>query len=77
MPTYHLTISQLPPKPQTFLSTSKHLNWIIAMGEEYLALLDNKTWVLVPRPTTRLIIGCKWVYRVKPSHDVQSPCFKA
>ena len=39
------------------------------MKNEFQALIENKTWNLVPRPLNRLVIGCKWIYKVKPSAD--------
>jgi histone deacetylase 1/2 len=40
-------------------------NWGKAMNEEYNALLENKTWHLVPTSTNKNVINCKWVYRTK------------
>jgi hypothetical protein len=39
--------------------------WHHAMEEEYNALLENKTWHLVPPSNNKNIIDCKWVYRIK------------
>ena len=47
------------------------------MGREFTALQLNRTWQLVPRPTNRPVIGCKWVYKLKPSPDGASPQHKA
>ncbi|XP_022870711.1 uncharacterized protein LOC111389955 [Olea europaea var. sylvestris] len=35
------------------------------MDEEVQALLNNRTWILVRRPTNTNIIGSKWVFRIK------------
>jgi hypothetical protein len=32
-------------------------------------LIENKTWHLVPLSSTRNIIDCKWVYRIKKNAD--------
>jgi hypothetical protein len=40
-------------------------NWKSAMDAEFLALLKNKTWHLVPPQKSQNIIGCKWVYKTK------------
>jgi hypothetical protein len=35
------------------------------MHEEYSALMENKTWRLVPPNSMKNIIDCKWVYIIK------------
>jgi hypothetical protein len=39
--------------------------WVAAMNSEYRALLQNKTWHLVPALKQKNIIDCKWVYKIK------------
>jgi histone deacetylase 1/2 len=51
--------------------------WKTAMQEEYDALLQNKTWSLVPLPSHRQAIGCKWVFRVKENPDGSVSRYKA
>jgi hypothetical protein len=41
------------------------VRWCEAMNDEYQALMENKTWHLVPPSSTCNIIVCKWVYRIK------------
>jgi hypothetical protein len=43
--------------------------WQQAMQEEYNALLQNKTWHLVPPSPDKNLIACKWVYRIKKNAD--------
>lgn len=40
-------------------------NWVSAMDAEHQALIQNRTWHLVPKPRGKNIIGCKWVYKIK------------
>lgn len=47
------------------------------MQEEYFALEKNKTWSLVPLPSNRQAIGCKWVFRVKENIDGTMNKYKA
>ena len=47
------------------------------MKDEFQVLLHNKTWKLVPRPHKRPVIGCKWIYKTKPSADGLPPKYKA
>jgi histone deacetylase 1/2 len=39
------------------------------MEEEYNALIENKTWHLVPPSKNKNLIDCKWVYRIKKKAD--------
>jgi hypothetical protein len=41
------------------------VHWKDAMDEEFLALMKNKTWHLVPPQQAQNIVDCKWVYKVK------------
>ena len=47
------------------------------MNEEMQALVDNKTWVLVPKGTTQKPIGYKWVFKVKHNSDGSIVRYKA
>jgi hypothetical protein len=44
-------------------------NWKLAMDDEYEALMNNKTWHLVPPLKGSNIIDCKWVYKIKRKQD--------
>ncbi|KAK1598830.1 hypothetical protein QYE76_018634 [Lolium multiflorum] len=52
-------------------------NWRQAMDEEYKALMDNKTWHLVPPSRNKNLIDCKWVYRIKKRADGSIDRYKA
>ena len=39
------------------------------MKQEYKALLNNKTWDLVPLPKDRQAMGCKWAFKIKENVD--------
>jgi hypothetical protein len=56
-------------EPNTLIEALQYSRWNAAMHDEYKALIDNKTWHLVPPSSTRNIIDCKWVYRVKKNAD--------
>ena len=47
------------------------------MQDEYSALIRNRTWSLVPRPSNRPIIGCRWIYKTKLSPTGHVDRFKA
>jgi Reverse transcriptase (RNA-dependent DNA polymerase) len=50
--------------------------WAEAEEYEIRALLDNKTFELVPRPKAN-VVGCKWVYKVKLNPDGSIERFRA
>ena len=52
-------------------------HWKRAMDEEYLALIKNQTWHLVPPERGRNVIDCKWVYKVKRKADGSIDRYKA
>ncbi|KAJ8463023.1 hypothetical protein ONZ51_g10516 [Trametes cubensis] len=41
--------------------------WRAAEKAEYDSLIENKTWILVPRPKNRQVVANRWVYDIK--HD--------
>ena len=47
------------------------------MKIEYVALLTNSTWSLVPKPVNKHIIGCKWIYKLKLKVNGSVDHFKA
>lgn len=53
----------------------KHWKDTIDMG--YEALINSKTWHLVPSMKGRIIIGCKWVYKFKKKQDDSLGRYKA
>jgi histone deacetylase 1/2 len=68
-------LAELEPKNiKAALSDPK---WTQAMQAEYKALMDNKTWSLVPRSPHRKAIGCKWIFRVKENPDGSVNKYKA
>ncbi|XP_050938642.1 uncharacterized mitochondrial protein AtMg00820-like [Cucumis melo] len=68
-------------KPKTLLSTSlidwsltkptrvkdalTTPSWKQATDEEYIALVKNQTWHLVPPSSDLNVIGSKWIFRIK------------
>ena len=56
-------------EPTCFEQALGNQKWEDAMDEEMAALDVNETWELVPLPTKKKAIGCKWVYKVKHNSD--------
>jgi hypothetical protein len=78
-PTHCTFISSLssvtiPKSPQEALS---HPGWRQAMIDEMTALESNQTWTLVPPPSGKSIVGCRWVYTVKVGPDGRIDRLKA
>lgn len=68
----------LPEKePTHFSEATKHQVWQQAMNTEYLALLKQDTWSLVPPPSGANVIGCQWIYKIKRNSDGSVARYKA
>ena len=72
--------SQLP-EPQSMeealASEFSEEKWKGVAECEYSALMENWTWELVPLPSNRKPIGCKWVFKAKRGSDGAVERFKA
>ena len=58
-------ISAISPIPMSARAALRDPNWKAAMDDEYVALIANHTWELVPRPPGANVVTRKWVFRVK------------
>ncbi|CAJ2672990.1 unnamed protein product [Trifolium pratense] len=70
----HQSISPLPTNPIDALNDH---NWKMAMKDEYDALIENKTWELVPRPSNANVIRSLWIFRHKKKSDGSFERYKA
>jgi histone deacetylase 1/2 len=70
-------LSCISEEPATLQIALADKNWKNAMDDEYHALVDNKTWHLVPHKQGINLIDCKWVYRVKRNADGTIDRYKA
>eukprot|EP00253_Pinus_taeda_P030813 PITA_30813 len=68
MPSLHCHLVQ-SFDPQSYVEATRHPSWESAMEGEYNSLLKNQTWDLVPLPSGRKLVQCKWVYRTKSAVD--------
>ncbi|GAU27211.1 hypothetical protein TSUD_108020 [Trifolium subterraneum] len=64
-------------EPTSVKTALKDPKWLHAMQNEYKALMDNKTWSLVPLPSHRKVISCKWIFKVKENPDGTVNKYKA
>ena len=64
-------------EPTSYESAAGNVHWEKAMDEEMAALDVNHTWDLVPLPSGKKAIGCKWVYKIKHKADGSIERYKA
>ncbi|XP_068662876.1 uncharacterized mitochondrial protein AtMg00820-like [Aristolochia californica] len=63
--------------PESYQEALKHPGWKAAMDDEMQALYENQTWALVPLPSEKKPVGCKWVFTVKHNPDGSMARLKA
>ena len=67
----------ISPIPVSARAALRDLNWKAAMDDEYVALIANHTWELVPRPPGANVVIGKWVFCVKYKPDGSLDRYKA
>ncbi|GAU28547.1 hypothetical protein TSUD_268860 [Trifolium subterraneum] len=65
---YTLNLSSLS-EPTSYEKAISDENWKGAIKTELNALMKNNTWNLVPLPSHKKAIGCKWVFKLKLHAD--------
>ncbi|XP_020700407.1 uncharacterized protein LOC110112499 [Dendrobium catenatum] len=55
--------------PCNYKQAAQVPHWQKAMLEEFQALKKQGTWILVPPPLNKPILGCKWTYKKKVLPD--------
>ncbi|GJV85068.1 ribonuclease H-like domain-containing protein [Tanacetum coccineum] len=76
-PKYNLHVTTSSPIPKSPFHALRDPNWKQAMCDEYKALIDNNTWVLVPRPPNVNIVRSMWLYKHKYNADGSLSRYKA
>lgn len=56
-------------EPFSYTTTSRFSKWHDAISRGFQALLQSKTWTLVPPPSSSNIFGCRWVFCTKHHVD--------
>ncbi|KAL6287822.1 hypothetical protein ACE6H2_012212 [Prunus campanulata] len=56
-------------EPESFSEAVKDEAWKKAMTEEISMIEKNSTWELVDRPSSKPIVGVKWIYKTKLNLD--------
>ncbi|GKC83870.1 ribonuclease H-like domain-containing protein [Tanacetum coccineum] len=76
-PKYNFHVTTSSPIPKSSFHALRDPNWKQAMCDEYKALIDNNTWVLVPRPPNVNIVRSMWLYKHKYNADGSLSRYKA
>ena len=76
-PRLHPTLLLAHSEPKSTKTAPSNPTWFAAMRTEYDALMKNGTWTLTDLPSSRVPIGCKWVFRVKENPDGTINNYKA
>ena len=63
--------------PKTIQEALSHPGWRQAIFDEMSALESNHTWELVPLPSGKSVVGCRWIFNVKVGPDGQVDRLKA
>jgi hypothetical protein len=74
---FNLHTSTIEPTPKTLSEALNSPIWNRAMNDEFTALIENKTWELVPRVPNMNIIRCMWIYKQKLKSDGSLERYKA
>lgn len=73
----NLHASILSPVLRTYHAVLADPNWRAAMEDEFNALLANRTWDLVSRPSGANIVTGKWLFKHKFQSDSSLDRYKA
>jgi transposase InsO family protein len=70
-------INNEPVSMKEALHSSESQLWMQAAQAEYDSIIAAGTWTLVPLPTGRTPIGCKWAFKIKHKADGSIERYKA
>ena len=56
-------------EPSSFEEVVEKPVWVDAMVEEYESILKNNVWEVVPRSVDKLVVGSRWIFKVKHAVD--------
>lgn len=67
----------IPPSRHPTLASLEPTCVSHAMSTKFNALMQNRTWDLVPGDENKNVVGCKWVFRIKRKSDSTIERYKA
>jgi len=62
--------------PKSIGDALAHPSWHQVMLDEMSAFQNNGTWVLIPLPFGKVVVGCRWVFAIKISPNGTTDRFK-
>ncbi len=66
--------------PKTIKEALNSVNkeeWKKAIASELKAMKENNVWDIVGRPSTKKVIGTRWIFKIKRNHKNEAERFKA
>lgn len=69
--------SNIPKSLNEIKSLNDRNQWEKAVREELNSLKKNNTWTLVPKPSNKNIVDCKWIFTIKNDVSGQPSRYKA
>eukprot|EP00253_Pinus_taeda_P005301 PITA_05301 len=64
-------------EPSSFEEAVEDPAWVDTMVEEYDSIIRNSAWEIVPRLEGKLVVGSRWIYKVKQAADGSVEKYKA
>jgi len=64
-------------EPSSFKEAMEDPAWVDTMVEEYDSIVRNSAWEIVPRLEGKLVVGSRWIYKVKQAADKSVEKYKA
>ncbi|KAG8502771.1 hypothetical protein CXB51_000535 [Gossypium anomalum] len=71
------TIVVTSVEPTNIHEAMVDLAWQLAVHDELPVLSKNNTWALAVPPSDQVLVGCKWIFKVKKNPDGSVACNKA
>ena len=64
-------------EPSSYEEAVSKQVWVDAMVEECSLIMKNDVWEIVPRPTGKLVVTSRWIYKIKHAVDGSIEKYKA
>jgi hypothetical protein len=64
-------------EPSSYEEAASQQVWREAMVEEYVSIMKNDVWEVVPRPEEKSVVTSRWLYKIKHAADGSIEKYKA